>query len=151
MANVELTGAARLYRAASSDRRERGWAPGWTSAFQSINSPCIGRTVNIHVIHLSPPPGLPHVDALAVLNLVVHLVVDRLGYPNGFFGKRRKFGRIVGSLANPHKIRIASNTYACGSKLASIDTDHVIELETGVLVLRAESWPNDVVNRKVDL
>jgi hypothetical protein len=26
--NVELTGAARLYRAASSDRRERGGAPG---------------------------------------------------------------------------------------------------------------------------
>jgi hypothetical protein len=28
MANVEVTGAARLYRAASSDRRERGQPPG---------------------------------------------------------------------------------------------------------------------------
>ncbi len=30
-ANVEVTGAARLYRAASSDRRERGRPPGWGS------------------------------------------------------------------------------------------------------------------------
>ena len=29
--NVEVTGAARLYRAASSDRRERGRPPGWAS------------------------------------------------------------------------------------------------------------------------
>ena len=29
--NVEVTGAARLYRAASSDRRERGRPPGWRS------------------------------------------------------------------------------------------------------------------------
>jgi len=27
--NVELTGAVRLYRAASSDRRQRDWPPGW--------------------------------------------------------------------------------------------------------------------------
>ena len=29
MPNVEVTGAARLYRAASSDRRERGRPPGY--------------------------------------------------------------------------------------------------------------------------
>jgi hypothetical protein len=29
--NVEVTGAARLYRAASSDRRERGRPPGYAS------------------------------------------------------------------------------------------------------------------------
>jgi len=31
MPNVEVTGAARLHRAASSDRRERGRLPGWGS------------------------------------------------------------------------------------------------------------------------
>jgi hypothetical protein len=29
--NVEVTGAARLHRAASSDRRERGRPPGWAA------------------------------------------------------------------------------------------------------------------------
>jgi hypothetical protein len=33
MPNVEVTGAARLYRAASSDRRERGRPPGWAGAY----------------------------------------------------------------------------------------------------------------------
>ncbi len=32
-ANVEVTGAARLHRAASSDRRERGRPPGWAGAY----------------------------------------------------------------------------------------------------------------------
>ena len=31
--NVEVTGAARLHRAASSDRRERGRPPGWAPAY----------------------------------------------------------------------------------------------------------------------
>jgi hypothetical protein len=33
MPNVEVTGAARLHRAASSDRRERGRPPGWAGAY----------------------------------------------------------------------------------------------------------------------
>ena len=36
-ANVELTGVARLYRAASSDRRERGRAQGYASAAANLN------------------------------------------------------------------------------------------------------------------
>ena len=37
--NVDLTGAARLYRAASSDRRERGCAPGWTKPLRGESGP----------------------------------------------------------------------------------------------------------------
>ena len=37
--NVEVTGAARLYRAASSDRRERGRPPCWAS---------LGRALTLH-------------------------------------------------------------------------------------------------------
>jgi len=36
--NVELTGAVRLYRAAPSDRRARGWAPGYVSSHQNLSS-----------------------------------------------------------------------------------------------------------------
>ena len=38
--NVDLTGAARLYRAASSDQRERGLAPCWASFCENGFNEC---------------------------------------------------------------------------------------------------------------
>ena len=37
LSNVEVTGVARLYRVASSDRRERGRLPGWADTLEQFS------------------------------------------------------------------------------------------------------------------
>jgi len=60
--NVEVTGAARLYRAASSDRRERGRLPGWASLLR----PRLPQTTGvIEKVPKSPwPEGKHSIDFL---------------------------------------------------------------------------------------